>query len=39
VGQASFDEIEAALAEREQVAPEVGLSPKVVERLQGRITD
>jgi len=39
LGQASFDEIEAALAEREEVAPEVGLSPKVVERLRKRTTD
>ena len=36
LGQASFDEIEAALAEREEVTPEVGLSPKLVERLRER---
>jgi predicted HicB family RNase H-like nuclease len=37
LGQASFDEIEAAMAEREATEPEEGLSSQVVNRLQERV--
>lgn len=37
LGQASFDEIEQVLLEREPVAPEEGLTPEVVQRLQAKI--
>lgn len=37
LGQASFDEIQAALAERETVEPEPGLTPEVIERLRRRL--
>jgi len=36
LGQASFDEVEAVMAERDQVEPEAGLSPVVTRRLQER---
>jgi hypothetical protein len=36
LGEASFDQIQAALAERETVSPEDGLSPEVVERIRRR---
>ena len=38
LGQASFDEIEAVMAEREATEPEEGLSPQVINRLQERVT-
>jgi hypothetical protein len=37
LGRASFPEIQQVLNEREQVEPEVGLTPDVVERLRQRI--
>ncbi|MFQ5854541.1 MAG: toxin-antitoxin system HicB family antitoxin [Anaerolineae bacterium] len=37
LGQATFDEIEAAMAEREEVEPEVGLTPEVTRRLRERL--
>ena len=37
LGQASFDEIELAMQEREDVQAEEGLSPEVVTRLRDRI--
>ena len=39
LGQASPDEIEAVLAEREVVAPEEDLNAKTIARLQQRISD
>ena len=39
LGQASFDEIEAVLAEREPVEPEYGLSRERVARLQERLAE
>jgi hypothetical protein len=39
LGQASFDEIEAVLAEREPVELEYGLSRERVERLQERLAE
>jgi hypothetical protein len=39
LGQASFDEIEAVLAEREVVEPEAGLNPEVITRLRERLAD
>jgi len=39
LGQASFDEIEAVLAEREAVEPEAGLDPEVIARLQKRLAN
>ncbi|MDZ7262725.1 MAG: toxin-antitoxin system HicB family antitoxin [candidate division KSB1 bacterium] len=39
LGQASFAEIEQVLQEREVVTPEVGLTPKVMKRLQKRIAN
>ena len=39
LGQASFDEIEAVLAEREVVEPEVGLNPEVITSLRERLAD
>lgn len=38
LGQASFAQIEEALAQREQVEPEPGLTPEVVAQLRQRIT-
>ncbi len=37
LGRATFGEIEAAMAEREQVEPEEGLTPEVVQALKSRI--
>jgi hypothetical protein len=37
LGQASFEEIEAVMAEREEVEPEAGLSLAVTRRLQERL--
>lgn len=39
LGEATFDEIEAVMAERDVVEPEVGLTPEVMMRLQKRLTD
>jgi hypothetical protein len=39
LGQASFDEIEAVLTEREVVEPEAGLNPEVITRLRERLAD
>lgn len=39
LGEATFDEIEAVLAERNVVEPEVGLTPEVMMRLQKRLAD
>ncbi len=39
LGQATFPEVQAVLAEREESAPEAGLTPEIVERLQARITN
>jgi hypothetical protein len=39
LGQASFDEIERVIAEREQVEPEKGLTPKVVQAIKNRIAE
>jgi hypothetical protein len=39
LGQTSFDEIEAVLAEREVVEPEAGLNPEVITRLRERLAD
>ena len=38
LGQASFDEIQKALAERETVQAESGLTPETVEAIQRRIS-
>ncbi len=37
LGRASFEEIEQALAEREQVEPEEGLTPEVIQAIKKRI--
>jgi hypothetical protein len=39
LGQASFDEIESVLAEREPAEAEPGLSPEVVTRLKERLVE
>lgn len=39
LGQATADEIEAAMADREEVSPEKGLTPDVVERLRERLAE
>lgn len=39
LGEATFDEIETVMAERDVVDPEVGLTPEVMMRLQKRLTD
>lgn len=39
LGQASFEEIETVLAERESADPEEGLTPEVVERLRQRLNE
>ena len=39
LGQASFDEIESALAEREPAKAESGLNPKVAMRLRERLVE
>ena len=36
LGQASFDEIESAMAERQAVEPEAGLTPDVVQAIKKR---
>jgi hypothetical protein len=38
LGQASFEEIERILQERETVQAETGLTPDVVDRLRNRMT-
>jgi len=38
LGEASFDQIQEALAERETVAPEDGLSTEVVDRIKRRVS-
>jgi hypothetical protein len=38
LGEASFDQIQAALAERETVPPEEGLSSEVVDRIKQRVS-
>ncbi|MDX9991987.1 MAG: toxin-antitoxin system HicB family antitoxin [Anaerolineales bacterium] len=37
LGRASFDEIQRALAAREAVAPEAGLTPEVMENLRAKM--
>lgn len=37
LGRASFDEIQQALAARETVEPEAGLTPEVIENLRAKI--
>ncbi|NUM49202.1 MAG: toxin-antitoxin system HicB family antitoxin [Anaerolineales bacterium] len=37
LGRASFSEIQQVLNEREQVEPELGLTPEVVDKLRERI--
>ena len=39
LGQASSDQIDKALAQREQTAPERGLSPKIIKRVRRRLTE
>lgn len=39
LGQATFEEIETVLAEREEVEPEEGLTPEVTRRLRERIAE
>jgi hypothetical protein len=39
LGQASFDEIEAVLAERESAEAELGLSPEITTRLRERLAE
>ena len=39
LGQTSFDEIEVAMVEREEVEPEDGLSSEVLERVRERIAN
>ena len=39
LGQASFDEIEAVLAERESAEAEPGLNPEITMRLQERLAE
>jgi hypothetical protein len=38
LGQASSDQVEKVLGQREQTAPERGLSPKTIKRLRRRLT-
>ena len=38
LGQASFEEIEQVLQEREVVTPEAGLTPEIVQHLQTKIS-
>lgn len=38
LGQASFDEINQVMAEREEVEAESGLTPEIVETIQRRIS-
>jgi hypothetical protein len=37
LGHASFDQIEKVMAQREEITPERGLSPKIVSRLRKRL--
>jgi uncharacterized protein YpbB len=39
LGQASFDEIEHVLAEREKIEPEKGLTPEVIQVIKNRISE
>jgi predicted HicB family RNase H-like nuclease len=39
LGQASSDQIDKVLAQREQTAPERGLSPKVIKRVRQHLTE
>jgi hypothetical protein len=39
LGEASSAEVEAGLAQREQVEPEAELSPKIIARFQQRLND
>jgi hypothetical protein len=39
LGQASFDEIEKVMAEREKVEPEEGLTPNVMRVITSRISE
>ncbi|HBY99016.1 MAG: type II toxin-antitoxin system HicB family antitoxin [Ardenticatenaceae bacterium] len=39
LGQATFDEIQKVMAEREPAERDNGLTPETVERLQKRLTD
>jgi hypothetical protein len=39
LGQASFDEVETVLSEREAVEPEVELNPEVLTRLRERLAN
>jgi hypothetical protein len=38
LGQATFEEIEAAVEAREKTAPEKEMTPEVIERLQERLS-
>ena len=38
LGETSFDEIQKTLDKRENVSPESGLSPEVVERIRNRVS-
>jgi predicted HicB family RNase H-like nuclease len=38
LGEASFDQIQDALSERETVSPEAGLSTEVVDRIKRRVS-
>jgi hypothetical protein len=38
LGQASSDEIEKVMAQREQTTPERGLSPKIIRQLRRHLT-
>lgn len=38
LGQASSDQVERVMAQREQTPPEKGLSAKIIKRLRGRLT-
>jgi predicted HicB family RNase H-like nuclease len=39
LGEASFEQIQEALAERENIPPEDGLSPEIVKRIKQRVKD
>lgn len=39
LGEKSFEQIQEALAERENLPPEDGLSPEVVKRIKQRVKD
>jgi uncharacterized protein YpbB len=38
LGLASFDEVERAMADREKVEPDEGLSPEIVEAIKSKIS-